>query len=140
MDNRLEGLIVRKIDWTLEPFSNVHENLILEHFLSKEDVEVLKLGFKPFNMDDRWFTYYEGGRLYCYRSWSGLCMFVVTLNSDSNEQYVTAYSYVENRTEDLKSFATRTLKKLLPYLVELGTPKMEYYRKIQASLSNSNVD
>ena len=91
-------------------------------------------------MDDRWFTYYEGGRLYCYRSWSGLCMFVVTLNSDSNEQYVTAYSYVENRTEDLKSFATRTLKKLLPYLVELGTPKMEYYRKIQASLSNSNVD
>lgn len=140
MDKRLEGLVVSKKDWKLEPFSDIHENLVLEHYLSREDVEILKLGFKPADMDDRWFTYYEGGRLYCYRSWSGLCMFVVTLNADSSEQYVTAYSYIEKRTEDLNSFATRTLKKLLPYLVELGTPKMEYFRKIQASVSNNNAE
>ena len=67
-------------------------------------------------------------------------MFIVTLNADSNEQYVTAYSYIEKRTEDLNSFATRTLKKLLPYLVKLGTPKMEYFREIQANVSNNNAE
>ena len=140
MDKRLEGLVVSKNDWKLEPFSDIHENLVVEHFLSKEDVEVLKLGYKPMGMEEKWFSCYEGGRLYCYRGWSGLCMFAITLNADSDEQYVTAYSYVKDRKEDLKSFTIRTLKRLLPYLVEIGTPKMEYLRKIQAGATNNDAE
>ena len=134
MDKRLIGLKVSKKDWKIKPLSNVHLNFVFKYFLSNEDVEVLKLGYKPVDMEDKWFSYYEDGRLYCCRSWSGQCMFVVTLNAGSDEQYVTAYSYIDKRTEDLESFAMRTLMKLIPYLIEVGIPKMNYLRKIQMSI------
>ena len=47
-------------------------------------LELLKRGFIPRNMDDKWFIYYEEPYLYLHRSWTGLPKYRVTLKNIAN--------------------------------------------------------
>ncbi len=47
--------------------------------LSPEERENLSHGFIPQCMEDRWFSYMEGNRLYMHRSWTGFCTFILEL-------------------------------------------------------------
>lgn len=37
----------------------------------------IKLGFRPEDMDYKWFIFYEHDRLYIHRSWTGCCIYIV---------------------------------------------------------------
>ncbi|WP_009631754.1 hypothetical protein [Synechocystis sp. PCC 7509] len=40
-------------------------------------------------MDDKWFIYFESGHLYCHRSWMGICIFDVQIETIGNESITT---------------------------------------------------
>lgn len=122
-------LFATKDDWKLKPFSDRHVNFMLRHYLTEEQVQSLKFGYKPSGMDEKWFLYYEGGRLFFYRSWTGLCMYVVTLNANSDQQYVTAYAYKENNINDLEEFATEALNSMLPHFARSNLSKLRYFQE-----------
>jgi len=43
----------------------------------------LTLGLIPEEMEDKWFIYWEDSKLYFHRSWSGVCIYIVTFKQDS---------------------------------------------------------
>lgn len=122
-------LFATKDDWNLKPFSDRHVNFMLKHYLTDEQVQLLKFGYKPSGMDEKWFLYYEGGRLYFYRSWTGLCMYVVTLNANSDQQYVTAYAYNQYSLDDIEEFASEVLNSLLPHFARSNLSKLRYFQE-----------
>ena len=62
-----------KSDWrTLEMPARHSEYYIKRHF-SEKQMECLRFGHVPEEMEDKWFWYMEGQKLYAHRSWTGIC-------------------------------------------------------------------
>lgn len=47
--------------------------------LSQEEFERVAQGLVPEEMEDKWFLYFEDGKLYCHRSWNGECIYIVDI-------------------------------------------------------------
>ena len=89
-------MLVKKSDWKTEemPEQRDHFNLLLS--VSDKQLDILRHGHLPREMEDKWFWYMEGDTLYAHRSWTGFCIYVadfsekgkikVTVNRD-HEQY-----------------------------------------------------
>jgi hypothetical protein len=59
-------------------------DLELSHSYTASEFELIKQGFVPFDMDERWFIYYEEPWLYLHRSWTGACVYGVRFGSSAN--------------------------------------------------------
>ena len=63
--------------------------------LTPEQMDTLSWGHVPLEMEDKWFSYMENGRLHIHRSWTGFCIYIiefcrdgrhrVTINRDPDE-------------------------------------------------------
>ncbi|MBO4769742.1 MAG: hypothetical protein J5563_03045 [Clostridia bacterium] len=88
--------IARRDDWKTEPMPERHETFVLERSLSDKEMDALRRGNVPREMEDKWFWYMEGDTLFAHRSWTGFCIYrtdfaedgkhLVTVNRDP-EQY-----------------------------------------------------
>jgi hypothetical protein len=64
-------------DWKLRRMPKSHATIQVSRRFSAREIEKIKLGFRPDNMDEKWFIFYEEDRLYIHRSWTGYCIYVV---------------------------------------------------------------
>jgi hypothetical protein len=46
------------------------------------------MGFRPENMDEKWFIFYEQECLYIHRSWTGFCIYVVHFERQGRDSVV----------------------------------------------------
>jgi hypothetical protein len=51
--------------------------IVLDRVFSSEEAALLKLGFAPREMQDKWFIYFENDVLHFHRSWTGYCVYQV---------------------------------------------------------------
>jgi hypothetical protein len=97
---------------------------------SATDYATIRRGLLPERMEDKWFIFCENDVLYLYRSWTGLCVYRVSLRRrddvyEVHEAYVSADArYYRRGTDDhevcLVSFLIRTL--LLGEVTEFPFP------------------
>lgn len=57
--------------------------LTLNRTFTKDQAALLKLGFVPFEMEDKWFIYFENATLHFHRSWTGACIFQVACDEEA---------------------------------------------------------
>lgn len=89
MDRRDDDYIVTKADWDISPMPEKNAQFTIKRKFSDADINRLKKGHLPEEMEDRWFFYYEDGKAYFHRSWSGNCIFIVAFNFKTNKHIVT---------------------------------------------------
>lgn len=92
-----------KFDWKCE---RAPKNTVISSFeytYSPKELDVLRQGFIPGSMEDKWFCYYENGTVNFYRSWTGKLIFRVILNKETNTHIVIKYYNNEEEKEDLMS-------------------------------------
>lgn len=80
--------IATREDWETCPMPEETASFKIKKKLKKEDIIRLKCGHIPREMEDKWFSYFEDGKLYIHRSWSGLCIYIVTFNTITNRHKV----------------------------------------------------
>jgi hypothetical protein len=73
----MENTVVTRDEWKLRKMPKAHATIRVNRDFSAEEMERIKLGFRPNSMDDHWFIFYEEERLYIHRSWTGYCIFIV---------------------------------------------------------------
>ena len=67
-----------KSDWVTKPMEQPVKRIPLRGLrLSAKEYAQLSLGLIPEEMEDKWFIYLEDNKLYCHRSWTGLCAYIV---------------------------------------------------------------
>lgn len=72
--------MVKKTDWnSLADMPQETEHFVLERQLSETEISILKEGHRPEEMEDKWFMYWEDNKLYFHRSWTGICIYIVSL-------------------------------------------------------------
>src|ERR1044071_907500 len=73
---------------TRESFSGAHPmpekrtTLYIDRVFTDQEYELIRKGVIPQTMDDRWFIFLEDDVLYFHRSWTGFCVYQVSLNKD----------------------------------------------------------
>ena len=64
-------------DWRTTDLPSKRTTIALDRLFSLKDIEGIKLGLTPQEMEDKWFVYWEKDTLFFHRSWTGFCVFVV---------------------------------------------------------------
>jgi hypothetical protein len=75
-------------DWTREPFGEV-VSLAYRAEFSPADYRQLQRGLVPGAMEDKWFVYFEAPHLYFHRSWTGLPVYRLVLETTDEGATVT---------------------------------------------------
>jgi hypothetical protein len=76
---------VQKTDLpNLLPMPAQQTTVLLNRTFAKDRATLLKLGFLPLTMEDKWFIYFENNTLHFHRSWTGVCIYQVFCAEEAN--------------------------------------------------------
>jgi len=86
-DNKLR--VAQPIDWQTTSIPDDRKKTIaLNRTYSQDAMVRIRLGLVPEAMEDKWFIYWQGDRLYIHRSWTGMCLYVARFIADSEVFYL----------------------------------------------------
>lgn len=75
-----ENSMIKKSDWKNIDMPELNEFFILKRKLTSQDIELIKKGHLPKQMEDKWFMFFENNKLFIHRSWTGFCIYIVDIN------------------------------------------------------------
>ena len=93
--------MVSKTDWQTSEMPEENEKIILERVLSGEEIEMIKEGHRPQEMEDKWFMYYEAGKLYIHRSWTGFCIYIVDISEGGKLEVLVNRNPQQHKEKDV---------------------------------------
>lgn len=73
----------KRDSWKTEDFAVVRKIPFTASY-SLEDFELIRRGFVPAQMEDKWFAYYDEPELFFHRSWTGYAVYRVGFSVDAN--------------------------------------------------------
>jgi hypothetical protein len=111
-------------DWRIVPMPKRRAQLAIDRTFSREEMNLIKRGFIPQQMEQKWFIFFERNRLYVHRSWTGFCIYMVKCEKKSNG-YLISRAEVNRDAEQYSEADNVYDAKLLLYLIDgalLGRP------------------
>lgn len=123
---RHEHKIATKSDWRIEPMPEENTTFELNRKFTDEQMQALMKGNIPKQMEDKWFWYYEDGKLYAHRSWTGICIYIIEFNNETGVHSVT----VNRNPEDYGVTDVNEDLEILNSLLNWWTqPRYDYYHE-----------
>lgn len=98
-----EDEIATRKSWKILDMPNETKKIKLDLKLTKENLTKLKKEHIPKEMEDHWFAFYENNKFYIYRSWTGICLYIVDIQEDGTILSAIVNRNIEqyNNTNDL---------------------------------------
>jgi O-acetyl-ADP-ribose deacetylase (regulator of RNase III) len=75
-----------KSDWKTVEMPAQHDHFTLLRSFTPGQMNALRKGNIPREMEDKWFWYMEGDTLYAHRSWTGYCIFRIDFSPDDHHR------------------------------------------------------
>lgn len=113
-----------KSDWNAADMPRRKKRFVLERHFSDEEAENLKLGHVPQEMEDKWFYYFENGKLYAHRSWTGFCIYVIEFDFENDKHTVEVNA---DRNEYEPGSRDEERERLNSLLDRWTQPQYDYY-------------
>ena len=116
---KLDTIATRASFWDIvRPMSPLHEQLPFARTFTREEYDVIARGLVPAGMDDRWFIFLENNQLYFHRSWTGTCIYQVTLDRTDSDSIVVTEALVNRDPDEYKTADDEFDVGLLSFLIE----------------------
>lgn len=131
-----ESLLAARADsWeNLQPLPKQHTKIDLDISFNNEQSNLIRLGFIPQAMEQKWFSYFKNNVLYQFRSWTGICIDEIYFES-SPAGLRAIYAKVNRDPEQYSKVDDREdVNRIANLLSELASPERI---KIQSSDSPS---
>ena len=106
--------VIHRDDWKTNAMPEQHKTFVLNRKFSAEQMDALRCGNIPQDMDDRWFWYMEESTLWAHRSWTGNCIYRIDFKEDNNH-IITVNCDPEQYTCSNTDKEIEVLNKLLDY-------------------------
>lgn len=71
-------------DWQTEELPSKRTTIPLNRSFSPSEIQRMRAGLVPQEMEDKWFVYWQNDRLFFHRSWTGFCVYVVRFISQGD--------------------------------------------------------
>lgn len=91
----------------------------LNFVYSKQEFEIIRQGFVPKSMDDRWFIYVKDGHIFFHRSWTGVLIYDCFFEESEHEIIISSMHANRDTQEYLNldcELDTSSVKQLLDQL------------------------
>ncbi len=88
-------------DWKNKPLSTLHKTIALNRRFTQNEMNCITMGLIPEEMEDKWFIYWNDDTLYFYRSWSGVCHYIVRFKKE-DEEYIMYKADINRNPEEYK--------------------------------------
>lgn len=72
----------KRSDWKTVEMPERREPFPLEMDLTPEELDRLRRGHTPEEMEDKWFLFFEDGVFYACRSWTGYCIYRIPVSPE----------------------------------------------------------
>ena len=72
----------RPSSWKTIEMPSSSTTVALDRVFSQQDMTRVRKGFKPGHMGDHWSMYWKDNKLFCHRSWTGYCIYIVSFIKD----------------------------------------------------------
>ena len=118
--------IAQKSDWKTEPMPAQNAKFQLKRHFTKEQMAALVKGNVPQEMEDKWFWYYEDGKLYAHRSWTGFCIYIIAFDCTTDVHNITVNRNPEQYTCTDIADDVASLNHLLDWWTQ---PTYDYYHE-----------
>ena len=69
-------------DWKTEALPAKRTTVRLERSFTPEEMDRIRRGLIPKQMEDKWFIYWKDDTLFFHRSWTGFCVFIARFVAD----------------------------------------------------------
>ena len=117
MSDSSEPLPATRESWTNQPLPEKRSALALRRDFTGEEYEALRRGLIPQAMEDKWFIFMEGDTLFFHRSWTGFCIYQVSLRREG-AGYVVAEALVNRDASQYSGGSEGYDLKLLSFLID----------------------
>jgi hypothetical protein len=64
-------------DWKTKLLPRRRTTIPVDRAFSQDELNILRRGLIPVQMEDKWFIYWKDDALYFHRSWTGDCIYIV---------------------------------------------------------------
>jgi len=91
-------------DWKTLPMSEKQEQAEVNLEFTREEFEVIRRGFIPRDMGERWFIYWDGQYLNFHRSWTGNLIYRLRLVEEDDK--VVGTELIIERDENIFKYST----------------------------------
>lgn len=122
----MDTIATRYSFWgVLRSMSALHEPLPFARTFTRQEYDVIGRGLIPGGMDDRWFIFLENDQLYFHRSWTGTCIYQITLDHTDRESIVVTNALVNRDPDEYRIADDQSDVALLTFLIDsllLGRP------------------
>ncbi len=78
-----------KTDWNTLHMPQKQVLLSIQKEFTQAEYEKLQYGLIPEQMEDKWFIYFKSDKLYFHRSWTGICIYVISLEQSQGRIYIS---------------------------------------------------
>jgi uncharacterized protein (TIGR02452 family) len=78
--------VATRDSWKTLPMPDGNTTIPMDVVISREAMDIVKMGHIPSAMEDHWFMYCDDDTIRYYRSWTGICIFVAKYE-ECGEQY-----------------------------------------------------
>ncbi len=80
-----------KNSWNNMPMPELSKFIEVNLEYSSKDIENIKMGFIPQEMEEKWFIYFDDSesKLYFHRSWTGMCIYIVNFEEKDGKFVAT---------------------------------------------------
>ena len=118
-----ELLIAVRSNWQALDMPEQHDTFVLHRHFSDEEMNALRRGNIPQEMEDKWFWYVEEDTLYAHRSWTGNCIYVIKFNDDDDHLVTVNRDPEQYKCKDTEEDLV-TLNKLIDWWSQ---PSYDHY-------------
>lgn len=101
----------------LHPLPPKRSPLSLQREFSEQEFERISYGLIPQAMEDKWLIFLEGETLYLHRSWTGNCIYQLTLKRDG-EKYKVVDAFVNRVPNQYSETNDSYDERLLMFLID----------------------
>jgi len=109
--------IAKRMDWKIEDLPAQRTVISLDRSLEPHEMERVRCGLVPAQMEDKWFIFWEDDALYFHRSWTGFCIYAVYFKRDG-DLYRIVSADVNRDPEQYKGVSDERDAELISYLVD----------------------
>ncbi len=125
-------------DWKRQPMPETTASFELERTFSEDEMDALRRGHIPREMEDKWFLYMEGSVLYAHRSWTGCCIYRIDFGENGRHLVTVSRDPEQYGCTDIEEDAVN-LNRLLDWWTQTPyDPYGEWISEVSGSLEKAD--
>lgn len=105
-------------DWQRKELPSEKGTLSIGRRFTLAEMEQVRRGCIPEQMEDKWFVYWENNTLYFHRSWTGICIYIARFHEEQ-DGYVMRDADVNRDPEQYQTTSDEEDVRLLSDLIDV---------------------